>query len=182
MKPALRALLVLFISICALAQKPADPKPVERGKPPLVYIRGNGSVTVSASGVAIGPFAGASASTSRHDETMELAEHLFHKCPEISITVERSDPVPDYELFLNRESLGWFNSGFSQIMLLRPSDKTVVYATKKGKVSKAVHEACKAILTDWKEHGRQQGAVHSAPAAPAQTGSDWWQTAKEKKP
>jgi hypothetical protein len=162
-----RLFVILGIVAIATAQQP------ERKKGPRVFISGNGGITLTASGVAVGPFAGASGSASKHDQTMEMAEKMLKKCPEITITVERADPN-DYELLLNRETIGWFNEGLSQVMLLRASDKTVLYATKKGTVAKAVREGCKAIMADWKQR--------TSSAAPASTTANgWWKPSEVQK-
>jgi hypothetical protein len=61
------------------------------------------------------------------------------------------DPPPDYALLLNRETIGLFGEGLSQIMLVRGSDENVLYASKKGTVAQAVRDGCKAIMADWKQ-------------------------------
>ena len=97
---------------------------------------------------------------------MEMAQELLKHCPDITITLN-IDPAPDYALLLNRETLGIFGEGVSQIMLVRGSDKNVLYANKKGTVSKAVRDGCKAILSDWKQ-------THALPAST----HDLWQSTK----
>jgi len=120
-----------------------------RSKGPLVYINGNGATYVSQGTVA------------KHDETMEMARDLIKFCPEVTVTVKDSDPAPDYVLALNRgeEHMG---AAISQIMLLRGSDKVVLWSDKQGTVAKAVKAGCHALQEDWR---RGSG--------------DWWQNQKK---
>jgi hypothetical protein len=112
---------------------------------PMVLIRGDGSTTVSA--VAVGPVA--SASASKHDQTIEMADQLRRHCPDVTLTVSATDQKADYILALNAVSGGFLiQSTFAQVILLRGSDKTVLW-TGKGGISKAMKESCKAILSDW---------------------------------
>jgi hypothetical protein len=126
--------LVVFSSLAAIAQQQTPRKPI-------VLIEGHGGITSSA--FAIGPFA--SASAGRHDQTVELARHLLKRCPDITLTVAR--PVgasePDYVLYMNHD-------GQSQIMLMRASDATVLFATTENRVKDAAISGCKAVLSDWK--------------------------------
>jgi hypothetical protein len=108
-------------------------------KQPFVLIRGNGNVTVSGGQV------------SKHDQTIEMAQQLMKHCPEITLIVGDPESKPDYELLLNREGYGFFDSGESQIMLVRGTDKTVLWSVTKSTVARAVKQGCKAILSDWKQ-------------------------------
>jgi hypothetical protein len=82
-----------------------------------------------------------------------MAEQLLKHCPEVTLTLN-SEPTPDYELMLNRES--W---GIAQILLVRDSDKNVLYAAAKPSLLKAVKEGCKAIMADWKLQHSTSGTL-----------------------
>jgi hypothetical protein len=145
--------------LCCEATAAAQNQPGNKG--PLVRISGTGDVTVSGGAVAVHGVGVASASASKHDQTIEMAQQLLKHCPEATLTVAE-DAKPNYELFLNRESLG-----DSQIMLLRASDKTVLWATSQDSVARAAKKACKAIFADWKDH------------RPTTAGA-WWNADKPK--
>lgn len=116
---------------------------------PTVLIRGDGSTTISA--VAIGPVA--SASASKHDQTIEMADQLRKHCPDVTLTVSATEQKVEYVLALNAISGGFLiQSTFAEVILLRGSDKTVLW-TGKGSVAKAMKESCKAILSDWRAAG-----------------------------
>ena len=87
---------------------------------------------------------------------------MLKHCPEVTITVNSDTEKSDYALVLNREAVGLFGEGLSQIMLVRTSDKSVLWAVKKGTVAQAVKAGCKALMADWQQH------------LPAPTGADWW--------
>jgi hypothetical protein len=149
------AISIISFPASTNAQTPA------RSKGPLVLISGHGNISFS--GLSIGGIVGASTSSaSKHDQTMEMAQQLLKYCPEVTLTLKQSDPLPDYHLILNRES------GESQVMLVRGSDQTVLYANKKGTVARAVREGCKAILSDWR-HSTGEKEPESAK-------KDWWQS------
>jgi hypothetical protein len=113
---------------------------------PIILIRGDGNTTVSA--VAVGPVT--SASASKHDQTIEMADQLRRHCPEVTLTVSATGQDFDYVLALNAISGGFLiQSTFAQVILLRGSDKTVLW-TGKGGISKAMKESCKTILSDWR--------------------------------
>lgn len=116
----------------------------QRSREPLVLIRGNGNVSVNALGIGTGSIVAGSSSVSKHDQTIEMAKQLMKHCPEITLTLKPSEPIPDYALVLNREG-----AGVSQFMLLRASDQVVLYASYKGTVAKAMQEGCKVLLGDW---------------------------------
>jgi hypothetical protein len=152
-------IVAVATSLAAAGEKP-------KAKMPLVFIDGNGAINLG------------SASVGKHDETMEMARDLMKFCPEVSITVkEESESAPDYELLLNRQEEHGFiaRAAISQIMLLRGSDKVVLYSNKKGTVAKAVRDGCKAILADWKDR--------TGPTATAgdHAGDQWWQPTKGQK-
>jgi len=142
-------LLFLATAVAFAQQQQADKNR------PLVLISGNGNVAFVAG------------AASKHDQTIEMAEQLMKHCPEVTLTVSETDKKADYDLVLNRETIGLFNEGESQIMLVRGSDKTVMNAIKKGTVAKAVKEGCRLILADWKNQ-------HPSPSG------DWWQPSKSK--
>lgn len=137
--------------LCSLVPLSAPAFAQTKPRWPVVLIRGEGDVTATA---LFG-----TASVSKHDQTIELAQQLLKRCPEVVFTVK--DENPDYALFLNRADVGFFSDGTSQIMLLRGSDHTVLFATKKGSVSGAAKQGCKAILADW-QAGRAQAAAGGA--------------------
>lgn len=151
---------------------------------PTVLIRGNGNVVVSAAGIGVA----ASASASKHDQTIEMATQLLKHCREITLTLAESE-APDYVLVLNREGGGLFDLGDSQFMLLRGSDKTVLYANTKATVAKAMKEGCKVIMADWKVEKQiakqkpqpQQSAKSSSSSSqdPADS-KNWWKVEKKQ--
>jgi hypothetical protein len=158
--------LALLFSIAIHAQTPAV---AEVRKGPTVLIRGNGGVTATGSTA----FGLSSAQASKHDQTMEMAQQLLKHCPEITLVVDDVEAHPDYDLLLNREGLGWFDEGISQIMLVRARDKVVLYANKKSTVAKASKDGCKHILADWKE--REPGPSASPNVAPSAVQKEqWW--------
>ena len=142
---------VIALSAALLAQQSPS-----RGRQPLVFIDGNG-----------GTYAG-TASVGKHDETMELARVLLKSCPEISLTRGESNPTPDYILLLNRQEEHW-GSAASQIMLLRASDRAVLWSEKKGTVKAAARAGCEAIAADWKPR---------APTDSKSPDAHWWNPAK----
>lgn len=127
----------LFL-IASLNSSFSQQKSANSGKP-IVLIEGRGGASVSA--LAIGPFA--TASNSKHDQTIELAKQLLKHCPEITLRVARSpEDAADYELFLNRD-------GENQIMLVRGSDQDVIFADDQARIKDAAKSGCRAILEDW---------------------------------
>lgn len=145
MKTPTFAVIFLLLLLCA-----ASTQAQEKSKGPLVLINGNGNVTVTGGTAGNHGLAVGGATTSKHDQTMEMAAQILKHCPEITITV-KSDATVDYQLLLNRESSGPLGGGISQIMLLRGSDLTVLYVTSNGTVARTVRAGCKAILDDWKQ-------------------------------
>ena len=141
LKSKLVASAILLVSLVAAGQD-------ARLKAPLVRISGSGGISVS--GASFGPVSGAS--VSKHNQTFEMAQQMLKRCPDVTMTLKEQDPVPDYELMLNHEF------GESQILLLRGTDKTVLYAIDKPSVGRAVKEGCKAILADWKRGHTSQAA------------------------
>jgi hypothetical protein len=138
-----RIILLCLIASIAAAQTP-------RSKGPVVLLHGRGDVSVSSGSVAV-PFAAESNTTvSKNDPTIEMAQQLLKRCPEVTLVVKDSNVSPDYELVLDRTDGRAFSDGSSEIMLLRATDKTVLYADKKSSIGKAVNGGCKAILADWK--------------------------------
>ena len=153
--------LIVLAAVAALGQS----QPAPRSKGPVVFINGNGDVSVSSSAIGGGIFAAGGASVSKNDPTIEAAQRLLQQCPEITLTLKGSDPLPDYELLLHKEGDKMFSSGFSELMLVRPGDKTIVYASKKESMKKAVKQGCKALLNDWRSHRATDGP----------NPNDWWQ-------
>lgn len=149
---------VCILVIAVAAQTPAK-------KTPVVMIVGNGNeIYTRAFGVG---------SSSKHDQTIEMAQQLLKHCPEVTLTIGE-EQKPDYELVLNREGGGFFDIGDSQIMLVRGGSKEVLWASAKGTVAKAVKEGCRQILSDWREKQHQHIP---------ERGDDWWQaTPKKEKP
>jgi hypothetical protein len=127
--------VVLLLSMALVAQTTK----------PVILIRGDGNTTVSA--VAVGPVA--SATASKHDQTIEMADQLRKHCPDVTLKVSATDQKFDYALALNAITGGFvFQSTFAQVILLRGSDKTVLW-TGKGSIGKVIKESCKAIRSDW---------------------------------
>lgn len=155
-QPVLAVLLLLCAAAVSQTTNPS--------KGPLVFINGSGATSVVAQ---LGQ-----ASVSKHDQTIEMAEQLSRHCPEITVTLKSAEPTPDYDLVLNRDSVGLFDEGVSQFMLVRSSDQIVMYASKKGTVAKAMKDGCKVLLADWK-----QKHVSPTPAR-AHTDGDYWQKSK----
>jgi len=156
MKKPVPALLLLLCAAGVSQTTKQEPKG------PLVFINGSGGTSVVAQ---LGQ-----TSVSKHDQTIEMAEQLSKHCPEIVITLKSGDPLPDYDLVLNRESAGWFDEGESQFMLMRSSDKIVLYANKKGTVAKAMRDGCKVLLADWRARNDKQPGK--------QAPGDYWQNSK----
>jgi hypothetical protein len=158
--------LLLLLSAIAVAQDTA------RSKGPLVYISGNGGVTVSTSKLGAETVTVASPADAKHDQTMQMAEELLKHCSEITLTIENAGKQ-DYELLLHRQQAGI--GGDSQFMIVRSSDKSIIYAQQKGSVSRAMKASCNAILSDWHlQH-------HIAEKTPGDR--DWWNVSPQgKKP
>jgi hypothetical protein len=116
---------------------------------PIVYISGDNGVAASGSGFALGKIGLAGSTVEKRDKTTAMARVLLKSCPEISLTVSESDSHPDYLLLLNREDDA-FGSASNEVMVLRP-DKSVIFASKQGSVSRATKDGCKAIMADWKD-------------------------------
>jgi len=116
---------------------------------PTVYINGDQGVSANSSAFALGGVAVGGASVAKHDKTMEMAQVLLDSCPEISVTVDGTGAHFDYVLLLN-QAAGYGGSVGTRSMVLR-SDKTVIFASKQGRVSRVMKDGCKAIMADWKD-------------------------------
>jgi hypothetical protein len=173
MKNFLAVIALFASSLVAAQQTPAR-------KAPLVLIQGSGNVNVSAGAVGGGLIAAGAGSVSKHDQTMEMAQQLLKRCPEIALTLG-ADQKPDYMLLLNREGGGFFDSGESQIMLVRGSDKMVLYASKQTTVKKAMKDGCRAIIADWKQQLPSPANAADTAAKQQDPGvRNWWGIEKKQ--
>jgi len=166
MKNSFWAPVLTFVLFSALAGNSLLAQTVPAKHQPLVYIRGSGALSVSGASF----FGMSSASIGKHDETIEMAHELLKTCPETSLTVSDATSKIDYEFILHRQD------HISQVMLLRFSDKTVLWSNKKGTVAKAVRDGCKAIMADWKQQSVSPAAATQSPELP----HEWWQSDKPK--
>jgi hypothetical protein len=131
-----RGLFLVFVVLSALAV------PALWAQGAVVYISGEGGTYSTSHSVAT------------HNETMEMARTLLKSCPEVSLTVDKASAAkPDYLMLLNRQEEHYFGGAVSQVMVLRP-DESVMFASKEGTVSRATKDACKAIMSDWKDRRR----------------------------
>jgi len=124
---------------------------------PVAFISGDGSITITTTGGVVGAQHWAvgsnTATVSKHDQTMEMAQNLIKHCAGITTTLDAS-ASPDYYLILNRgpEFLG---RAVSQIMALN-RQQSPIHVAKETTVKTAVIGACKAILADWNSQAKKE--------------------------
>jgi hypothetical protein len=94
---------------------------------PLVFVQGNGNISVQSTGEAAAGVVGGAivagnaqqSSINKHDQTMEMAQDFLQWCPSIETTLDVNAPA-DYIVQLNREGMPtvFGETGKSQIMVL----------------------------------------------------------------
>ena len=147
LKSTLLSALLVFSAAVGFSQT--------QSKGPTVFINGNGAISTSSKSgsdsvtVATPP-------DLKHDQTIQMAQELLKRCPQVSLTLERTVGLADYELLLHRQG-----TAASQFMIVRGSDKAIVFANEKLSVASAMRASCKAILADWRQGHTSQ--VASAP-------------------
>jgi hypothetical protein len=136
-------MLVLALALCCSAQGPT------------VFINGDQGATSSGGGFALGGIALGSTSAGKQDKTSQVAQVLLDSCPQISITLDSANAHADYLLLLNQEAD--YAATLGRVMVLR-QDKSVLFASKRRRISQVVKEGCKVILADWEKR-------HASPSA-----------------
>jgi hypothetical protein len=120
-------------------------------KQPTVFLNGTGNTQTTA---GRGVFGGAWASTSQHDQSMELAKD-FSGCP---VTLTMKPDAADYTVMLNHEG-----NNHNQMALTDAAGQIILMDTAHGlhqSVKNKSAKFCTAILADWDK--RTQTVVAAA--------------------
>lgn len=145
---------------------------------PVVFISGNGNLSISGGSVgaagltgddvAVGG-SGSHSTVSKHDQTMEMVSLLMQSCPEIELTLDPNLRA-DYSIALNREGQAttFGELGQSQVMVAN-ARRTPIFTGKTLTVKSAVKHACNAVVSDWRAHGRLSVEAPAAPVASKST-------------
>jgi hypothetical protein len=117
---------------------------------PTVYLNGTGNSQTTA---GRGAFGTAWATSSQHDQTIELAKD-FGECQGVVVTL-KSDNA-DYNVMLNHEG-----NNHNQMLLTNTAGEVLLTDTKNGlhqSVKNKSEKFCAAILNDWSK-GHQQASA-----------------------
>jgi len=119
----------------------STPFAVEHEKP-IVFLNGSGNTQTT---VGRGLFGTTQASTSQHDQSLELAKD-FGSCP---VTISLKQENADYTVVLNHEG-----NNHNQMALTNASGEVLITDTAHGmhqSIKNKSEKFCAAILADWRK-------------------------------
>jgi hypothetical protein len=124
----------------------SNPQPVQKRDKPVVFLNGNGNTQTNA---GRGLFGSSWATTSQHDQSLELAKD-FEACP---VTVSLKQENADYTVVLNHEG-----NNHNQMALTNTSGEIILSDNAHGlhqSVKNKSDKFCAAIVTDWNKKQAQ---------------------------